>query len=95
MPHKIPPVEILWQDEALLVVNKPAGLPCLVDGYDPDAPYLLGSLKETFGALWVVHRLDRYTSGVIVFARSPVAHRVLNAQFEKRNVTKEIGRAHV
>ena len=88
MSVKDPPIEILWQDEALLVADKPAGLPCLVDGYDPDAPYLFGLLKEAFPPLWVVHRLDRHTSGVIVFARSAEAHRALNRQFEQRSVTK-------
>jgi RluA family pseudouridine synthase len=84
-PH---PIEILWQDEALLVVNKPAGLPCLVDGYKPEAPYLLGLLKKGFDPIWVVHRLDRFTSGVIIFARSAEAHQALNKQFEKRTVIK-------
>jgi len=79
---------LLWLDEALLVVDKPAGLPTLVDGYDPAAPYLLGLLQETYGKLWVVHRLDRETSGVIVFARTAQAHRSLNTQFEKGAAAK-------
>lgn len=78
----------LYADDDLLVVNKPADLPTLVDGYHPEAPYLLGLLKAEYGELWVVHRLDRQTSGVIVFARSAAAHRVLNIQFEKRKVEK-------
>jgi RluA family pseudouridine synthase len=79
---------LLWLDEALLVVDKPAGLPTLVDGYDPAAPYLLGALQQVYGKLWVVHRLDRETSGVIAFARTAQAHRALNAQFEKRVAAK-------
>jgi RluA family pseudouridine synthase len=79
---------IIWLDETLLVANKPAGLPTLVDGYDPAAPYLLGALQEVYGKLWVVHRLDRETSGVIVFARTAQAHRALNTQFEKRVAAK-------
>lgn len=79
---------VLWQDEVLLVVNKPAGLPTLVDGYHPDAPFLFGLLKKDFDPLWIVHRLDRQTSGVIVFARTADAHRELSAQFEHRRATK-------
>jgi len=79
---------ILWADDALLVVNKPAGLLSLPDGYDPDAPYLGGVLEATYGRLWVVHRLDRDTSGVIVLARTAEAHQKLNTQFESRNVSK-------
>ena len=79
---------ILFQDEALLVVNKPAGLPVLPDGYHPELPYLRGLLEVEFGRLWVVHRLDKETSGVIVLARTAEAHRHLNRQFEGRQVSK-------
>jgi RluA family pseudouridine synthase len=79
---------ILYIDEALLVVDKPAGLPTLPDGYQPDAPCLIGLLKLSFAPLWVVHRLDKDTSGVIVFARSAAAHRQLNTQFEQRQAEK-------
>jgi len=79
---------VLWADDHLLAVNKPAGLPTLVDGYNPDAPCLIVELKRAYDPLWVAHRLDRETSGVIVFARSAEAHRGLNAQFENRQVTK-------
>jgi RluA family pseudouridine synthase len=79
---------LLYLDEALLAVSKPAGLPTLVDGYDPGAPFLVGLLKQAYGPLWVVHRLDRGTSGVIVFARTAEAHRALNRVFEKRQALK-------
>ncbi len=83
-----PSIPLLYIDDHLLVVSKPAGLPTLVDGYHPEAPFLVGILKETYPALWVVHRLDRQTSGVIVFARTAAAHRSLNTQFEQRQATK-------
>jgi RluA family pseudouridine synthase len=79
---------IIWSDEALLVVNKPAGLPTLPDGYDPEAPYLAGLLKPAYEPLWIVHRLDRDTSGILVLARTPEVHRDLNSQFSERRVTK-------
>lgn len=79
---------IIWSDEDLLVVNKPAGIPTLTDGYDPGAPYLLGLFKQAYERLWVVHRLDRETSGILVLARTPEAHRELNAQFSGRQVRK-------
>lgn len=86
----LPPsvIPVLYVDDHLLVVSKPAGLPSLVDGYNPEAPYLTGILKGTYPALWVVHRLDRQTSGVIVFARTAAAHRDLNTQFEQRRAVK-------
>ncbi len=79
---------VIWEDEWLLVVNKPAGLPTLPDGYDPKAPHLVQVLTPEFGDLWIVHRLDRETSGTVVLARNANAHRALNGQFEKRAVGK-------
>ncbi len=81
-------MEILFSDPHLLIVNKPAGLPVLPDGWQPDSPYLLRELTEEFGRLWIVHRLDKITSGVMVFARSAEAHRALNLQFERREIHK-------
>jgi RluA family pseudouridine synthase len=80
---------VLWSDETLLVVNKPPGLRTIPDGYDPSLPHLSGMLGTAFGRVWVVHRLDKDTSGVILFARSAEAHRVLNTQFEQRKIQKE------
>jgi len=86
---KIDPADlVIWFDNDLLVVNKPSGLPTLVDGYNPEAPFLAGIMKTVFNPIWIVHRLDRETSGLIVFARTPAAHKSLNTQFEKRQARK-------
>jgi RluA family pseudouridine synthase len=79
---------VLFEDESMLAVNKPAGLLSLPDGYIPDAPDLLTVLQPSFGDLWIVHRLDRETSGVVVLARNEKAHAALNGQFENRQVSK-------
>ena len=79
---------ILWQDEALVVINKPAGLLSLPDGFDPSLPHLRAVLEPVLGRLWVVHRLDRDTSGVILLARSAATHRALNQQFEQHQAKK-------
>ncbi len=79
---------VLWCDDELVVVNKPAGLPTLPDGYDRACPHLAQVLAAEFGRLWIVHRLDRGTSGAIVLARTAVAHRSLNLQFDARDVCK-------
>lgn len=80
---------ILYQDETLLAVNKPPGLRSIPDGYDTSLPFLSGLLQQQFGRLWVVHRLDKDTSGVMVFARSAEAHRDVGLQFEHRETRKE------
>ena len=83
-----PPGLILWQDESLLVINKPWGLLTLPDGYDKTLPHLKSMLSPVYGRLWIVHRLDKDTSGVLLLARSADAHRSLNTQFEQRQVLK-------
>ena len=84
----MPDIPILYIDDNLLVANKPAGLPTLPDGYDRAAPYLGGELSAQYGRVWIVHRLDRATSGAIVVARTAAAHRALNLQFDAHTVTK-------
>lgn len=79
---------ILHLDEHLVVIDKPAGLPVLPDGWNRSAPYLLSFLERQLGRIWVVHRLDKGTSGVMVFARSAEAHRALNRQFERHETEK-------
>ncbi len=79
---------VLFCDEALLVVNKPAGLATLPDGYDPSLPHVKSALERDYGRLWIVHRLDKETSGVLLLARNAPAHRSLNTQFEQHSVTK-------
>lgn len=82
------PMKILHEDEHLLAVHKPAGLPVLPDGWEKDTPYLLKMLENEYGELWIVHRLDKFTSGVMVFARDAETHRALNMQFENHQAEK-------
>ena len=81
-------MRIIFEDQYLLGVDKPAGLPVLPDGWEPDAPYLVNLLEAEFGKIYVVHRLDKVTSGVMVFARNAESHRALNLQFEKHAARK-------
>ena len=81
-------MQIIHKDEDILVINKPADLPVLPDGWDKDAPYLVKMLEEEFNKAWVVHRIDKSTSGIIIFALTAEAHRSLNIQFEKHLVEK-------
>jgi len=79
---------IIFEDDAFLAVNKPAGLLSIPDGYHPEFPHLAQVLFPTFGWIWIVHRLDRETSGVILVARSRSSHQALNQQFQQRLVKK-------
>ena len=81
-------MEVLYSDDDLIVINKPAGLAVLPDGWQTDLPYLVKLLEPEYGRIFVVHRLDKMTSGVIVFARNPDSHRALDLQFQRREVKK-------
>jgi RluA family pseudouridine synthase len=84
----VPAIQILFCDSALLVINKPAGLSTLPDGYVPTLPHVKSVFEQPVGRLWIVHRLDKETSGVLLLARSAKAHRSLNSQFEQHQVLK-------
>ena len=75
-------------DGQVIVLNKPAGLSVLPDGWEKDSPYLVKMLEEEYGKLWMVHRLDKTTSGVMIFARSAEAHRALNMHFDQHGARK-------
>lgn len=83
-----PAIEILYNDDHLLAVNKPAGLLVLPDGYQPGLEHIRIVLEPTYGRLWIVHRLDRDTSGVLLLARQPEIHRALSMLFEHQQVDK-------
>jgi 23S rRNA pseudouridine1911/1915/1917 synthase len=81
-------INILYEDEAVVVADKPAGLLSIPDRFDPDKSCLVELLNRRYGKVFVVHRLDRETSGVICMAKTEEAHRALSLQFEKRSVEK-------
>ena len=82
------PLEILFEDEAILAVNKPAGLLTIQDGYQPQLPHLYAQVIQYLGQAWIVHRLDKDTSGLVLFAKTAPAHQRLSLAFEKRQVQK-------
>jgi len=81
-------VNILHLDDQILVFNKPTGLSVLPDGWNNDAPYLVKMLEADYGKIFIVHRLDKVTSGAMIFARTAESHRDLNIQFERHEVKK-------
>lgn len=81
-------LNIIHQDKTIIVLDKPAGISVLHEGWNENALVLRKMLEDKFGRVWVVHRLDKVTSGVVVFARTAEAHRYLNTQFEQREIEK-------
>lgn len=84
-----PPLALLYEDDALVVVDKPAGVPVVAgSGWPVEATVQARAAAQLGSRLWVVHRLDRDTSGALVFARTADAHRALSQAFEHRDVQK-------
>ncbi len=90
------PLDILYEDDAVIAVNKPAGM-VVHAGAGAHTGTLANALVHRFGKLsqlggelrpGIVHRLDRYTSGVILVARNDAAHQALARQFATRTVEK-------
>ena len=83
-------IPVLYQDEHLIVVNKPIDLPVHKNDFMPnDAPYLTKEIGElTSKWIYNVHRLDSKTSGLMVLAFSPEMAKELTLQFERKEVKK-------
>lgn len=79
--HVIEPQRILYQDDALLVYNKPAGI-------NSDEQGILKLLKAQFPSLLLVHRLDRDTTGVLLLAKQATVFENLVHQFRELKVSK-------
>ena len=80
-------LEIIEETEDWIALNKPAGLLSIPDREGKEVS-LKAILQDKFGEIFTVHRLDRDTTGVIIFAKTAEAHRFLSQQFEERTVEK-------
>lgn len=80
--------EIIHDDDDLIVLDKPANLLVIPDLYRHHLPNLQSILLEELGEIFVIHRIDKETSGVVLFAKTAAAHAALNERFEGRLVEK-------
>ncbi|MBQ0051797.1 MAG: RluA family pseudouridine synthase [Treponema sp.] len=83
-----PDYTVIYNDDDIVVLNKRSGLLIAADRYDEDAPRLDLEAEKEFGKLFAVHRIDKDTSGCVIYAKNPEAHRNLSMQFENREVEK-------
>ena len=77
---------IIFQDENLIAINKPSGMLTIPDRMGNIS--LKNYLQQSFGEIFTVHRLDKDTSGVVVFAKNEITHKQLSQLFEGREVEK-------
>lgn len=82
------PLVVLHEDAHIIIVDKPSGLLSVPGKGEHLADCLLTRVQSVFPTALLVHRLDRDTSGVMVFAQTPAAQRHLGLQFEKRMTKK-------
>jgi 23S rRNA pseudouridine1911/1915/1917 synthase len=82
------PFSILYQDNDLVIVDKSSGLLSIPDRFGKAKNSLHELLTDQFGEVFIVHRLDRETSGIMVYALNAEAHRHLCKQFEVHTADK-------
>lgn len=81
--------KIIYEDDSIIALNKPSGVLTIPDRFDPKLPSLKMWLKERYGEIFVVHRIDRDTSGIVLFAKNESAHKYYSKIFEEREITKK------
>jgi 23S rRNA pseudouridine955/2504/2580 synthase/23S rRNA pseudouridine1911/1915/1917 synthase len=79
--------DIIFENDDFVVVNKSSGLLSIPDR-EGDEISLKRLLKDKYGEIFTVHRLDKETSGVVVFAKNEATHKFLSQAFEERTVEK-------
>lgn len=84
MNHKL---DIIFENDHFIVLNKPSGLLSIPDRLGKDVS-LKSILLDQYEKIFTVHRLDKETSGIIVFAKDEATHKFLSKQFEGREVEK-------
>jgi 23S rRNA pseudouridine1911/1915/1917 synthase len=81
---------VVYEDDRIVAVNKAAGVSVGADRYDPLRERLDKAVEAALGLerIYIVHRIDHDTSGLVVFAKDPDTHRALSLAFEGRQVKK-------
>ena len=86
-----PPFTVVYEDDNIIAVNKASGVSVGGDRWDDSKERLdklVSGIVRPASKIFTVHRIDRETSGLVVFAKKEAAHRRLSIAFEERNVTK-------
>ena len=84
----LPPLDILFEDDALIFVNKPAGLVVQQRMHHPDEPYLHADVLRHTTPAYLLQRLDRGTSGVMFFSKRDDVNARLTRQFVRKRIRK-------
>jgi 23S rRNA pseudouridine1911/1915/1917 synthase len=85
----LPPLQILFEDDALIFVNKPAGVVVQQRMHDPDEPYLHAEVTRHTSPAYLMQRLDRGTSGVMFFSKREDVNARITRQFVGKRIRKQ------
>jgi len=85
---RLPAFTIVFEDDDLIIVDKPAGL-VTAPTPESDRGNLLDLLSRRGGRVWLVHRIDLMTSGLLVFAKTPEANKILGERFAAHDIDRE------
>ena len=81
-------IPIIYEDDNILVINKPSGCLTIPDRFDPELVSVKSWFEKKGQKIFIVHRIDRDTSGLLLLAKNEVAHKFYNTQFQDRSLTK-------
>jgi len=79
--------EIIFENDSFIAINKPAGMLSIPDR-EQSQPSLKDLLLQKYGSIFTIHRLDKDTSGIILFAKDEATHKFFSKKFEERSVEK-------
>lgn len=80
---------IIFENDDFVAVNKEPGMLTIPDRHDETQLSLYKILTQKYGKIFIVHRLDRDTSGLILFAKTEATHKYLSKLFEQRHIEKK------
>ena len=81
-------LDIIYEDDQYVFVNKPSGVLTIPDRHNAELNSIVGTLRKRYESIFIVHRLDRDTSGCLCFAKDEQTHKYTSQLFEKRDVDK-------
>tara|TARA_B100000683_G_scaffold95471_1_gene94029 strand:+ start:4088 stop:4813 length:726 start_codon:yes stop_codon:yes gene_type:complete len=81
-------IEILYEDEYLIAVNKPANVLSIPDSFREEVPNVYGLMRANLDELFINHRLDKETSGVLLFSKTAKTHKAMSELWQKGGVSK-------
>ncbi len=81
-------LDIVFENDDIVAINKPSGMLTIPDRFNTEIPSLYTLLQKQYDKIFIVHRLDRDTSGIVIFAKNEQAHKWLSGLFENRTIDK-------